>query len=513
MAKDSEGQILDQYADVKITKGFPYNIYSFDANFSEEELMLADFFIKVIERRLSLNEVVSKLKLSKKFFETFNSEIIQTIESERLLQSLPSMEQYSALKNSLMALFSESFPKIKRNELLAECIIDKSVGFRQIASFLKDESLEEIMVNGFSKPVFIFHKKFAMCKTDVMLTHAELQQLIEKIAFFTGRSFNEENPLLDGRLSDGSRVNATYSFVTPQGHSLTIRKFTKIPLSVIDLIANNTVPAEVAAFMWLMVEGMRIDPKNIIITGGAGSGKTTLLNVLASFIPYSDRVVSIEDTMEIDLGSRENWIQMEARFQKKTANNITMNDLLINSLRMRPDRLVVGEVRGEEAQTLFTAMDTGHKGILGTLHSNSSKEMLIRLKSAPMSVPESMLPLLDLTIVMVKMYDAKIGVIRRIKEVAEIERMEGKVLLSNVFEWNRSIDAVERTDVPSRVLDDLAEKTLMNKRDLKDELLIRKKVLEWMLQKNMRDNRDVEKIIQMYYLNSTALLERVSRDL
>lgn len=507
-----QGKVLDEYDGVTISHEFPYNMYSFKEPFSKDDLALASLFVEIIERKRSLTELAKKLKLSKKFVDSFQMEIIQFVESEDLLMSFPSEDKFNELHKILSKLFKDFFPKMKQSSELAKYILDNSIGFKQIAPFLKDESLEEIMVNGFSKPVFVFHKKFGMCKTNIILDHALVNQLLSKIALFAGRDFNEANPLLDAALPDGSRVNATFSLVTPKGHSLTIRKFTKIPLSIVDLIANNTLNSNVASFLWLMVEGMRLEPKNIIITGGTGSGKTTLLNVLSTFIPYSNRVVSIEDTLELDLGSRENWIQMEAA-RKKTKLIVSMNDLLINCLRMRPDRIVVGEVRGEEAQTLFTAMDTGHGGILGTLHSNSAKEMLIRLKTAPMLVPESMLPLLNLTVVMFKKYNPNQGGIRRIKEIAEIERMEEKVLLSNLFEYSHKDDEISRTEVPSRVIDELAEKTFTNKNQLKEELLIRKKILEWMIEKGIKDNREVEKVIQMYYLDPTALLKKISKDL
>jgi flagellar protein FlaI len=189
-----------------------------------------------------------------------------------------------------------------------------------------------------------------------------------------------------------------------------------------------------------------------------------------------------------------------------------MEDLLVNALRMRPDRLVVGEVRGPEAQTLFTAMDTGHKGILGTFHSNSSKEMLSRLKSPPMNVPESLLPLLDLSIVMVKMYDSKRGVIRRVKEISEISRMEDKVLLSNVYEWNKTRDTVDLTDVPSHLLEVLAERSFLSKKQIKDELLIRQHILQWMLEKGIRDHYEVEKRIQQYYSEPEILLKEIAKN-
>ena len=320
-------------------------------------------------------------------------------------------------------------------------------------------------------------------------------------------------PLLDARLPDGSRSNATFSYVTPFGHSLTIRRFSKIPLSVVHLIENNTLTVDLAAFLWLMVEGLNVDPMNVIVTGGAGSGKTTLLNILSGFIPYHSRILSIEDTLELDLGDRENWIQMESKPKIKDSLGVTMDDLLKNSLRMRPDRLIVGEVRGPEAQTMFVAMDTGHRGILGTVHSNTSREMLLRFKSSPMNVPEAMLSLLDIVVVMQRTYNRESGMIRRVKHISEVSNMGEKVLLSNVFEFDPKKGIVQRTDIPSGVFELLAERTGLNKNQLKGEMLVRQRILEWMVDNGVKTRDKVERIIQEYYSDPKSLLERITGEI
>lgn len=445
------------------------------------------------------------------FVNEFNREIIQTIEINELLMKLPSMEQYNELKEKIMEIFKKYLPDFKKREEISEYILGESIGYGPIYPLMNDDSLEEIMVNGANRPIFVFHKTHGMCKTNIEFKKEKsILKIASKIAMSVGKKFDESDPLLDARLPDGSRANATFSHITPFGHSITIRKFTKIPMSIVDLIKNNTLSAEVAAFLWLMVEGLNIEPMNIIISGGAGSGKTTLMNALSAFIRYDDRVISIEDTLELDLGSRKNWIQMESKPKMRHVEEVTMDDLLKNALRMRPDRILVGEVRGKEAQTLFVAMDTGHRGILGTLHSNTAREMILRLKSAPMNVPQHMLPLLNLSVIMFRMYDRRYGLIRRVKEIGEIERMEGKVLLSNVYEWNSKTDKVKKTDIPSHTLNTLAEKTSLSKRELKDEMVIRRKILEWMLEHGIHQAPKVEKVIQEYYFDPRSVLERIS---
>jgi len=242
-------------------------------------------------------------------------------------------------------------------------------------------------------------------------------------------------------------------------------------MSVVDLIANNTISSQLAAFLWVMVEGMGVEPMNLIVTGGSGSGKTTTLNALSTFIKYPERIISIEDTLELKLGLRENWVQMESKPKMKGQEEVTMDDLLKNAMRMRPDRLIVGEVRGKEAETLFIAMDTGHRGCMGTLHSNSAKEMVLRLRSEPMSVPEALISLLNLVIVQYRIYVKGKGVERRILSVTEVSSMEKKALLSNIYEWDRSTDNIKRTDVPMRLIELIAEKTLKSKREVEREIV------------------------------------------
>ena len=171
------------------------------------------------------------------------------------------------------------------------------------------------------------------------------------------------------------------------------------------------------------------------------------------------------------------------------------------------------EVRGEEAQTLFVAMDTGHQGMLGTVHSNSARELLLRFQSPPMSVPEQMLPLLDFVVVLQREYNQKTGMSRTIKQIAEVSRMDQKVLLSNVFELNDNTRKLEKTDVPSHVFEELAQRTGITKNELKREMLVRQKILEWMLRQGIHSNKEVSGIIQTYYFDPEAILKRVSQNL
>ena len=188
-----------------------------------------------------------------------------------------------------------------------------------------------------------------------------------------------------------------------------------------------------------------------------------------------------------------------------------MDDLLKNAMRMRPDRIIMGEVRGGEALTLFTAMDTGHQGILGTLHANTSKESIIRLKAEPMAVPEAMIPLLDLILVQYRQYSPTQGMIRRVSQVAEISGMDERVLLSNLYEWDRKKDSILLNDIPSHVMETLSEKAGIGKKELIREMTVRQRILEWMTENKFHASEEVEKVIQAYYVNPTAVIEMVAK--
>jgi len=509
--KELKGNLLESYARVKIFEGFPHNLYEVSSPaFSKAEKNLAELFIKVISRKGSINEFQDIL--SKAQMEEFRHGVINLVDSNALVQRLPKTEQLADVKAALLALVKQlAKHKVSKPKQFVDFVLSNTIGYGPISEMMGDDSLEEIMINGYDRNVFVFHKQHGMCKTNVIAReHGFALQMIMRIASTVGKQFNEANPLLDARLPDGSRANATFSYVTPFGHSLTIRKFSKFRLSIIHLIENKTLNSEVAAFLWAMAEGLKIYPLNIIVSGGTGTGKTTLLNILSGFISYRSRIVSIEDTLELDLGRRQNWIQMESRPKLKEVAEVKMNDLLKNALRMRPDRIIVGEVRGPEAQTLFVAMDTGHRGILGTLHSNTAREMMLRLKSKPMSVPDAMLPLLNLIVVMQRTYDRDKGVVRRIKQVAEVGRMDATVLLNNIYELDNKSDEIKKTDVPSKVVEELATVVGMTKNELKREILVRQKILEWLLIRGVKESFEVESIIQQYYFDPSSVLEQIT---
>jgi len=283
-------------------------------------------------------------------------------------ESIPDMEErrrifLKAVKN----MVREMAPNLSegRIEILTELVVQNMIGYGRLDPLVRDDNLEEIMVIGTNKPVYVWHRRFNMCKTNIVFQdEKEILNIIERIAREVGRRIDQQSPLLDARLPDGSRVNATIPPISLDGPTITIRKFKKDPLTIIDLIKYGTLNTDVAALLWIFVDGLGVKPANILVAGGTGSGKTTTLNSLAMFIPPSERVISIEDTAELQLPI-EHWVRLETRPPNvEGKGEITMDDLVKNTLRMRPDRIIVGEVRGPEARTMFTAMNTGHDGAL-----------------------------------------------------------------------------------------------------------------------------------------------------
>jgi flagellar protein FlaI len=387
------------------------------------------------------------------------------------------------------------------------CYVYEYLSLGKLTPFLMDDNLEEIMVVGQGLPVYIFDRIAGMKETNVFLEEEEVKRLIQRIARYNGRVVNSHSPLLDARLPDGSRVNATLPEVSPRGSTITIRKFRREPLTIVDLIRFGTLTPRLASYLWLAVEGLRAKPANILIIGGTASGKTSTLNALSAFVPENERIISIEDVLEISL-MHKHWIPMETRPPDSEGNEITMDDLLKNALRMRPDRILVGEVRGEEALTLFTAMNTGHDGCMATLHANSAKETLSRLTSHPMNVPRIMIPALDMIVAQKRQMDGR-TLRRRVFEVLEISGTEGDNVLTNtLFKQNPKTGEVEEVLINGRYMQQLSAMTNLSLREIDGELRRREALLEVMAKKRLK-LKEIHEVVQLYYKSPEAAIEKL----
>ncbi len=395
-------------------------------------------------------------------------------------------------------------------ENLSQRILRDIIGYGKIDSLIQDDELEEIMINGIDKPIFVYHRQHGMMKTNIEFSdERELMDLIDSIARQINRRIDQESPILDGRLTDGSRINATIPPVSADGPSLTIRKFKKDPFTIIDLINSKTISVELAAFLWLCFDGLGVKSANAIISGGTSSGKTTTLNALCSFINPKERIITIEDTLELQI-PHEHVIRMETRpANVENKGELTMNDLVKNSLRQRPDRIIVGEVRADEAITLFTALNTGHSGF-GTLHSNDARETITRLTNDPMSVPEIMIQAIDFIIMQNRIYTPSGVSYRRISEVAEVVGIEeGVVQLNKIFQWNPETDNIDNVSITSKTLSQIANLSGKSLSEIHREIENREIVLKHMVDYDIHSVGDVKSVFDLYYADSEKVLNKI----
>jgi pilus assembly protein CpaF len=323
-------------------------------------------------------------------------------------------------------------------EQISDEILDELFGLGPLEPLLADPSISDILVNGFDQ-VYI-ERRGLLEKTEVRFNDNDhLMRIIDRIVSRVGRRVDESSPMVDARLADGSRVNAIIPPLALDGPSMSIRRFGTDPLKAEDLIANGSMTQPMLQLLRGCVEGKL----NILISGGTGAGKTTLLNVLSAFIPERERIVTIEDAAELQL-KQEHLVRLETRppnIEGKGA--IKQRQLVINSLRMRPDRIVVGEVRGEEAMDMLQAMNTGHEGSLTTIHANTPRDALSRLETmvsmANLNLPDKAIrqqiaSAINLIVQVSRMTDGT----RKITAVSEVTGMEGPVVtMQDLFEFKR----------------------------------------------------------------------------
>lgn len=352
----------------------------------------------------------------------------------RLYDSTTSAEQLNAHVaqeiSDVMATTGVPLSTTERHALTAE-ILDDVMGLGPIEKFLKDATISEVMVNSLN-PIYVERNGVIEQTSSVFMNEEHLRRVIERIVSQVGRRIDESSPMVDARLMDGSRVNAVIPPLAVDGPVLTIRKFSADPLQVDDLIHFGTITAETALLLRAVVEA----GLNIIVSGGTGTGKTTMLNVLSSFIPPGERIITIEDAVELQL-QQDHVIRLESRPSNiEGRGEVSTRELVRNALRMRPDRIIVGEVRGAEALDMLQAMNTGHEGSISTVHANTPRDALARLETMVLmsgvelpskAIREQVSSAIDLVVQIHRFRDGG----RRVTHLTEVGRLEGDIVTSS----------------------------------------------------------------------------------
>jgi flagellar protein FlaI len=389
------------------------------------------------------------------------------------------------------------------------------LGLGKLEPLMKDPNIEDISCDSSDAPLFIYHRNYGSLVSSVkFVDEDELSDLVVKLSQKCGKHISIANPMLDATMPDGSRIQMTLSSeVTTKGSTFTIRKFKENPFSPSDLVEFNTMSAEMLAYMWMAVEY----GANGLIAGGTASGKTSTLNALALFIPPEAKIVTIEETREINL-PHSNWIPGVARsgfgdvVGGKVTGEIDMYDLMKAALRQRPEYILVGEIRGRESYVLFQAMATGHT-TYSTVHADSTKSLIHRLEGEPINIPRVMLQSLDIVCIQTisRVKGKRARRCKQVIEIVDIDPSTKEILTNEVFRWDPVEDKFIYSD-KSYVLDRIRTEKNQNRKEITDELKRRAELLGWMAKKNIKEFRKVASLIVNYIDNPSGIMIKINED-
>jgi len=469
---------------------------------------IKEYVYEVIEPELTAEEEEVKNKLIYFFRVRADLDVFKMNEEEKAYNLERALDKL-VIENNLN-LNGESREKVYYY------VFQEFMGYGKIDILMHDEGIEDISCDGIEIPIFIFHKDFESIRTNILFKDTdELDSFVVKLSQMCGKQISVYEPIVDGKLSDGSRLQTTLSRTITRYSTFTIRRFKEDPMTPIDLVENNTMSLDMAAYFWMAIE----KGTSILFCGGTAAGKTTALNALSLFLPSTFKIVSIEDTREINL-PHENWIAGTTRTGftasevTKTGKDIDMFDLIKVALRQRPKVIIVGEVRGQEAYTLFQAMTTGHLSY-STVHANDMHTLIQRLENKPIDLPRALLTSLDM-IVFLNSVTIDGAPVRRITNVTEIIKLDpgsNRLVTITPFNWISEVEDRFENNGGSRILYQIQMQFGWTDARLKQELENRKNILVWMMEKNYRSYKDVGRIVADYSKNPQAVLKKVKEDL
>jgi len=438
---------------------------------------------------------------------------IKTLLMEELSVSVKDLETLGKaaeyLKSKVAEVIKDYKLKIPKEtvEKLMYFIVRDFLGYGKIDALMRDHMIEDISADGVDIPIYVWHREYESLPTNIVFKSAdELNNFIIRLAFLAGKQISIASPMLDASLPDGSRIQMTYgSEITRRGSTFTVRRFRVDPLTISDLLTFKTLSSDMAAYFWYAIENRA----SVLVAGGVATGKTTMLNCLSMFIKPEMKIVSVEDTAELNL-PHENWIPSVVRggAEEKKGGAITLFDLLKAAVRQRPDYIIVGEVRGQEAYTLFQAMATGHLGMC-TVHAESADSAIHRLESEPMNIPRSLITMIDAVLVQGRT-EVNGKPARRALSVTEIVGLDPRskdILTNQAYKWDARSDSFSCLG-RSYVLQRAMEKTGLKEPEVQAELQQRKTVLEWMVKNKIRRYTDVAGLIREYYADPTRVYRK-----
>jgi flagellar protein FlaI len=468
-----------------------------------------EYLYEVIEPQLAEEE--------EKLLEFLKDTLLKTL--EYTLEDATTKDKEEYLRKSVDALLISRNIRLEdvSKDRIIYYIIRDFIGYSVINVLMIDPQIEDISCDGPAIPLYIYHRKYHSVRTNVIFKNDHtLDSFVIGLAQRCGKHISVADPLLDATIPDGSRLQATLAReVTTRGSSFTVRRFRDNPFTPPDIIRFKTMSVEMVAYLWLAIE----HGESMLICGGTASGKTTTLNALLLFIPSQHKIITIEDTREINL-PHENWIASLTRggfgargSDGKAVGEIDMFELLKAALRQRPQYLMVGEVRGKEAQTLFQAMATGHT-VYSTMHADSVKSMVHRLENPPIALPRILLSSLNIVLLQGQVRVGK-GMARRVKSIVEIVGIEpetNELITNSVYNWSGT-DDVFIYNGHSFMFEKIMNNQSMTSEEMKEEFKRRCEIIEWMRKTNVRNYLDVAKIVSGYYKDADTTIERVRRDL
>lgn len=432
-------------------------------------------------------------KIRQEFVTRIDAEEIEKFEEKEIT------DIRARFQNEIRQLINKYFPKTneKTTTMLINYLIEENLGLGKIEILLRDPELEEIVVNNHAEPVWTYHRDHGWCQTNIQIpTEARIRHYATMIGRDVGKEITTLNPLMDAHLSTGDRVNATLMPISTKGNTITIRKFATDPWTITKFIKTRTISLEAAALLWLAIQ----NELSILVAGGTGSGKTSMLNGVSNFFPPNQRILSIEDTRELTLADNLHWVPMETRLPNPEGKGgVTMLDLLVNSLRMRPDRIMVGEIRRkQEAQVLLEATHTGHS-VYGTIHANNAEEVITRLTNDPIGIPKPMIASLGLLLIQNR--NRRTGK-RRTLQIAEILPTGDPSIL---LQLNAQKDKLEKMNDSTTMMETLKLYTGMSKEEIDQDLKQKMKVLKWLLDNDIEEVDQVGEVMAKYYLGRLTL--------